>query len=847
MTEELVLVKISDLPETAHVAATDIIPVVQNGITKKVPSTGIRKYVTDSLGTAAFSSKNDFEPSGSVLEVDLKSQARADEQNKRIDRIEVAAYLLKNNKVFKAYRTKALMNADLVNIPINSIVTIVSDPLNDPDTNDINGQYHYDGNDFLKLPDDILSLIDVRYNKIEAGLKDYADEKATSAIQASSLDAQMKADEAESAAISAAANDASTKASTAKSDAITVAATDASNKSKTAEDNAKAFTSSVQVEVIKAISVQIAKSLTLKQGNAYINSTGAATSVAGQAIYSFAVQPTEMYRIVNSISYLNASAAQRSYAFYSSTTISAETFISGGVASTDARTADDYVIVPANAVMLCVGNKSTLTASLYYLDLKDNETLKALSSASAKNSIVLQNRKRVRNQLDSLFESKVNFFRDLTTAASAPITTNSNTADAAYNFSPRIANEDTTNVIAYTENTDANVGYIREFNANYGSTASKLIPIGSILEKTKIIFGLRIDASVAAASLIEVSDGSGNTNRYEMSGAVYSSGNSQATEFKLLAKSGNYYVYEVVIAGSTAAAQQNCRIAVKNTTATSGTFNVGLFGVKAFRYVDNFNYFLDTPYSNTENSPFLKKNLMYFGDSQSRGNIAFEFMRQLGCNVYWNAAGSRAMKYRSGQDAASDKNWLYHWSRRQHIVNAITDGGEFALYVFNVSYNDGAGGGTLSDAAIQAVLDNYPTITDDATTVTNKLSIFNALTETQRESVFGYKQTFAAMLKQIIEYQPNAKIFLTTMLYNPQGNGTSESQRTLIKSTRDSCNADIREIASYFGVSVIDTNSNSGHYFGNMKTHVSDGLHFDEVIGKRIGYFTAKNILMQTV
>ncbi|MFW2003028.1 hypothetical protein [Acinetobacter ursingii] len=174
MSEDLNLVKISNLPDTTHITANDVIPVVQNGVTKKVPSTGIRKYVTDTLGTAAFASTTDFEPSGSMLEVDLKAQARADEQNKRIDRIEVAAYLLKNNKVFKAYRNKALMLADVVNIPANSLVQVVNDPANDVETNDINGQYHYDGSDFLKLPDDILSLIDVRASKISTQAKEEA-------------------------------------------------------------------------------------------------------------------------------------------------------------------------------------------------------------------------------------------------------------------------------------------------------------------------------------------------------------------------------------------------------------------------------------------------------------------------------------------------------------------------------------------------------------------------------------------------------------------------------------------------------------------------------------------------
>lgn len=193
--DDLNLIKISDLPPTEHVSAGDVVPVVQNGVTKQVSSSAVRKYVVDSLGSAALAATSDFEPSGSVLEVDLKSQARADAQNERIDRIEVAAYLLRNNKVFKAYRSKALMLADVANIPAQSILTVVSDPNNKPEINDINGQYHWDGNDFFKLPDDILSLIDRKTDAAAIDAKEYADQKKIEAVNESEIYADSKAKE----------------------------------------------------------------------------------------------------------------------------------------------------------------------------------------------------------------------------------------------------------------------------------------------------------------------------------------------------------------------------------------------------------------------------------------------------------------------------------------------------------------------------------------------------------------------------------------------------------------------------------------------------------------------------
>ncbi|WP_171493634.1 SGNH/GDSL hydrolase family protein, partial [Acinetobacter soli] len=283
----------------------------------------------------------------------------------------------------------------------------------------------------------------------------------------------------------------------------------------------------------------------------------------------------------------------------------------------------------------------------------------------------------------------------------------------------------------------------------------------------------------------------------------------------------------------------------------SGTFDVSLFSPVV---ADKINYPFDIPYSKTKDSPWLGKNLMYFGDSNSRGNIAIEAMKQIGCNVYWNAAGGRSMQYRGVAEGDSDKGWLYHWTRRRHIKNLYDANKMLDLFLFNASYNDTSGGGTLSDAAVQAVLDNYPTLQDDSATVDAKLAIFNALTVQQRKDIFGYKQTFAAYLLQIIQMFPQAKIFLTTMLYSPASvdgtgtvSGSVNQQRAYDKAKRDAINADIRAIAAWYGVSVIDTNSNSGYYYGNMTTHTSDTIHFDEVVGKRIAHFTMKNILMQTV
>ncbi|MFR9677775.1 hypothetical protein [Acinetobacter sp. SEK570] len=146
-------IKISELNETTSFGANDVVPVVQGGMTRKIKRSKIFEAFIKDLGTAALSSVDDFAGAGAIDELTEHVDIKANEQNERIERIEYSMYLMRNNGVYKAYRTKALMIADAANIPADSITTVVDDPSNDAEKNDINGQYHYDGRNFFKLPD----------------------------------------------------------------------------------------------------------------------------------------------------------------------------------------------------------------------------------------------------------------------------------------------------------------------------------------------------------------------------------------------------------------------------------------------------------------------------------------------------------------------------------------------------------------------------------------------------------------------------------------------------------------------------------------------------------------------
>lgn len=166
---------ISELESTSNVSLKDVLPVVQDGETKKAPLEQVADLVKAGLGSAAFKNVADFATPTSVSEVNQASQMRDDAQNERLERMEYAIYLFQNNGVFKAYRTKALMLSDESNIPINSIVSVVNDPDNNAEINDINGEYHYDGNDFYKLEDNVLELIKSKMAQAESNSKSYTD------------------------------------------------------------------------------------------------------------------------------------------------------------------------------------------------------------------------------------------------------------------------------------------------------------------------------------------------------------------------------------------------------------------------------------------------------------------------------------------------------------------------------------------------------------------------------------------------------------------------------------------------------------------------------------------------
>lgn len=257
--------------------------------------------------------------------------------------------------------------------------------------------------------------------------------------------------------------------------------------------------------------------------------------------------------------------------------------------------------------------------------------------------------------------------------------------------------------------------------------------------------------------------------------------------------------------------------------------------------------YVDKPTMN--NSQYIGKNIMLFGDSNLRVSIGSTMIKELGCNVFINADGGRAMRFRDVGAVSPDLNWLYHWDRRTYVKSLKEAGVDIDSFIFFTSYNDTSGGGEISYAKIADVENNYPVLGDSSGVITSKLALFNALTDAQKAVKFDYQQTFCAYLKQLIDLYPLASIYLNEMLYSPAGStGGVYTEDTTIqrdndKSIRDSINAQINTISDWFGIPVLKTGKNVRYYYGNMTEYTSDTIHFDFRIGKKIGFYVSKKLL----
>lgn len=235
-------------------------------------------------------------------------------------------------------------------------------------------------------------------------------------------------------------------------------------------------------------------------------------------------------------------------------------------------------------------------------------------------------------------------------------------------------------------------------------------------------------------------------------------------------------------------------------------------------------------------SPSIGLRAVFFGDSQLHQTQTYETMKLLGCSVHHFQEGGRSIKYNNA--VSYDGNWLYHWGRLQKLNDLKGD-----IFVMHLSTNDGSGGGTLTDATVNAVLDNYPNINDtDPGVIAAKLSTFNAMSVPDRQAMFTYKATMGALIRQIMIKNQNARVVLCTIPFG-RGSNTSYDAIRSARASKETMRAEIYDIASFFNAPVVDLYNWSGIMVENAVTMEPDGVHWGDLTRRRMGVVVARELL----
>lgn len=266
----------------------------------------------------------------------------------------------------------------------------------------------------------------------------------------------------------------------------------------------------------------------------------------------------------------------------------------------------------------------------------------------------------------------------------------------------------------------------------------------------------------------------------------------------------------------------------------------------------NLNYKSEAEFLNSNK---IGKLAFIIGDSQYQDRIAHRIIaRKTGLNVISMAKGGHSIKYKNVNKDRENFYWFYNINILQKLI--LQEKG-VDYYILPLSTNDGAGGGTLDNNTIQKVIDNYPYIQDNEIEIKRKLDSFNTMGGEEKESVFGFKQTFAAMVNQLQEINPEAKFLFTSIPISPiyfkglkdsNGNGVwkdgwnSQKAKKEIMPQYNKIRKDSKELANWFNANWVDLKNKVDLTFENATFYSIDGIHWSKDIKVNTGNCLAKEL-----
>ncbi|WP_303316565.1 hypothetical protein Q4Q34_07090 [Flavivirga abyssicola] len=255
------------------------------------------------------------------------------------------------------------------------------------------------------------------------------------------------------------------------------------------------------------------------------------------------------------------------------------------------------------------------------------------------------------------------------------------------------------------------------------------------------------------------------------------------------------------------------------------------------------------------NSDKIGKFAVVIGDSQHQDRELHKVIAQrTGLYIISMARGGHSIKYRYENINQPNMFWFYSQELKDDVILQLKN---VDYYILPLSTNDGEGGGVLSKASIQAVINSYPYYGDDPLTILSKLNLFNAMDGKTREYIFGYKQTFAAYIMQLKLVNPDANFLLSSIpislshmigKLNSDGYGIWKDgwNASLAKLDKmhiyESIRNDSKDIANWFDADWVDLKNEVGLTFENAHQFCSDGTHwFPEIKKKDWFCFKSRN------
>lgn len=269
--------------------------------------------------------------------------------------------------------------------------------------------------------------------------------------------------------------------------------------------------------------------------------------------------------------------------------------------------------------------------------------------------------------------------------------------------------------------------------------------------------------------------------------------------------------------------------------------------------IDPFHSYLS--YSGRFNSSYRGKKVVLIGDSQYNNMIAAnEIASQLGMVVYDMHYGGHSLGYANSNTVNPiSHSWFYQKDYR-NLVLSIRD---VDYYMLTFSTNDCGGGGSLSAESINSVKESYPYYGDEQEDINRKMRIFESMSGEERSVVFGFQQTYAAYIEQMMEVNPSAQFFICTVPISCTGmlTGSAIPDPTNINEEtgqwRSGLSPEIareqlepkwltqadqtREIAGLYNSRLIDLKNSVGLTYSNFTNYCNDGTHWNREIGRRIG------------